>query len=268
VQLQAGYTPTEINDFAKQAMDAALMASVGATQSVGATMNLNAYLRLYDQIKDLIGAMQDDGFDVWVISASSQYIVEPFAEMVGIPKDHVIGVRAVVDQDGLLTYNFEGCGSVVNGTNDGKGGVTGNSMITYIDGKRCWMNKVIYGDTTAKAEEVQQDLAKRPVFGAGDSDTDVSFLKDSTGLKLAINRNKTEIMCNAYANAGGSWLVNPMFIAPRAELAAGYACSTTACKDMGGAKVPCVDENGMTIPDQKDTSFCTGSMYDEASCQP
>jgi hypothetical protein len=268
VQLQAGYTPAEINGFAEQAMDAALKANIGDTQAVGSTMSLNAYLRIYDQIKDLIGAMQDDGFDVWVISASSQHIVEPFAAMVGIEKDHVIGVRAVVDQDGLLTYNFEGCGSVAAGTNDGKGGVTGNSMITYIDGKRCWMNKVIYGDMTAAAEQVQKDPAKRPVFGAGDSDTDVSFLKDSTSLKLVINRNKNEIMCNAYGNAGGSWIVSPMFIAPRAELVAGYACSTNACKDMAGAKVPCVDEAGMTIPDQKDTVFCTGGMFDEASCTP
>ena len=268
VQLQAGYTPAEIKGFAEEAMDAALKANVGDAQTVGTTMNLNAYLRIYDQIKDLIGAMQDDGFDVWVLSASSQHIVEPFAAMVGVGADHVIGVRAVVDKDGLLTYNFQGCGSVVEGTNDGMGAVTGNTMITYLEGKRCWMNKVIYGDTTATAEQVQQDLSKRPVFGAGDSDTDVSFLQDATGLKLAINRNKNEIMCNAYANAGGTWLINPMFMAPRGELAAGYACSTTACKDKFGMKVACVDESGKVIPDQKDTVFCAGGMYDEASCQP
>lgn len=268
VQLQAGYTPTEISGFAEQAMEAALKANIGDTQSVGTTMNLNAYLRIYDQIKDLIGAMQDDGFDVWVVSASSQHIVEPFAAMVGVPKERVIGVRAVVDGSGLLTYNFQGCGSVPDGTNDGMGAVTGNSMITYIDGKRCWINKVIYGDATATAEDVQQDPAKRPVFGAGDSDTDVSFLKDSTSLKLAINRNKTEIMCNAYGNAGGLWLANPMFIAPRGEYVAGYACSKDACKAADGTKIPCADELGNVIADQSDTAFCTGGMYDEASCQP
>jgi 2-hydroxy-3-keto-5-methylthiopentenyl-1-phosphate phosphatase len=268
VQLQAGYTPAQINGFATEAMDAALKADLGATQTVGTTMGLNAYLRIYDQINDLIGAMQEDGFDLWVISASSQYIVEPFAEKVGIQKDHVIGVRAVIDQDGNTTYNFEGCGSVEAGENDGMGNVKGNSMITYIDGKRCWMNKVIYGDMTAAAEQTQSDLSKRPVFGAGDSDTDVGFLKDVTGLKLVLNRNKNEIMCNAYGNAGGSWIVNPMFIAPRAALAAGYACSTNACKDMFGMKVPCMDEAGNVIPDQKDTAFCADGMYNDASCQP
>ena len=31
--------------------------------------------------------------------------------------------------------------------------------------------------------------------GAGDSDTDISFMVDSTEMRLVINRNKTELMC-------------------------------------------------------------------------
>jgi hypothetical protein len=46
-----------------------------------------------------------------------------------------------------------------------------------------------------------------------------------------------------------------MFIQPRAQQAALYPCSTTACKDAAGASVPCLDENGAVIPDQADTVF-------------
>ena len=128
-------------------------------------------------------------------------------------------------------------------------------MITYIDGKRCWINKVVHGDNSATAMTKLADASRRHAFAAGDSDTDIAFMQDATTLKLAINRNKKELMCNAYANAGGKWLVNPMFIAPKTQQTASYPCSTTGCKDSGGASVPCRDENGQVIADQKDTVF-------------
>jgi hypothetical protein len=126
------------------------------------------------------------------------------------------------------------------------------SMITYIEGKRCWVNKVIFGDTTAAA--IQRRLDPRQVLGVGDADTDIDFMRDST-YKLAINRNRRELMCFAYHNEGDSWRVNPMFIEPRAMQATAYPCSTTACRRPDGTPGPCVDERGMVIPDQVDRVF-------------
>jgi len=252
-QLQAGYTPAELVGFAQSAITAGLAVAEGATQPVG-TQTANAYVRIYDQIKDLVGVLQKNGFDIWVVSASPQNFVEPFAAMLTIPADHVVGIRMVLT-GGKLTANIQGCGPVPDGANDGAGNVTGNSLITYIDGKRCWVNKAIYGDTTATAINQNPDLAKRIVFGAGDSDTDVSFLRDATGMKLVLNRNKKELMCNAYGNFKKTWLINPMFIAPKGQQAAAYPCSTTACKDANGGNVPCMDEGGVVIPDQADTVF-------------
>jgi hypothetical protein len=252
-QLQAGYTPAEIVGFAQQAITAGLAAAEGATQPVG-TQTANAYVRIYDQIKDLVGVLQKNGFDVWVVSASPQHFVEPFAAMLTIPADHVVGIRTVL-VGGKHTSNIQGCGPVPDGTNDGAGNVTGNALITYIDGKRCWVNKAIYGDLTASAITQNPDKTRRIVFGAGDSDTDVSFLRDATGMKLVLNRNKKELMCNAYGNHGKTWLINPMFIAPKAQQASAYPCSTTACKDQSGVGGPCLDEAGVAIQDQADTVF-------------
>ncbi|MFS8066174.1 MAG: haloacid dehalogenase-like hydrolase [Byssovorax sp.] len=253
-QLTAGYTPKEVAAFAQQALDAALAAPLDATQTVG-TKTVNAYARIYDQTSNLIDVLQKNGFDVWVVSASPQYVVEPFAARVNVASDHVIGIRALLDAGGKLTYNIEGCGVVPDGTNDGAGTFTGNSLITYIDGKRCWINRVIFGDKTAKAADQNPDPKLRIAFGAGDSDTDVSFLRDATAMKLVINRNKNELMCNAYNNYGKKWLINPMFISPKAQLATPYACSKTACKDKDGASGPCLDEGTTLIPDQQDTVF-------------
>ncbi len=114
----------------------------------------------------------------------------------------------------------------------------------------CWINKVIYGDTTANAMRRRAD-GKRPYFAAGDSDTDIEFMRDAT-YKLVVNRNKKELMCSAYYNEGDSWRVNPMFIQPKSAQATPFACATSACKDENGVSTPCRDLGGNIIPPQAD----------------
>lgn len=253
VQLQAGYTPAEISQMAKDAITEGVMAPIGGTQQIG-SRTVNAYVRVYDQIKDLIGALQENGFDVWVITATSEPVVRAFADQVKIAADHVIGVRMVLDGNGKQTYNLQGCGDVPDGVNDGAASFMGNTLMTYIDGKRCWVNKVIYGDASPSAINQRPD-GKRHLFAAGDSNTDVTFVRDAQQMKLVINRNKAELMCNAYGNFMNRYLVNPMFIDPKAQQAAMYPCSTTACVSANGTAGPCLDEAQGAIPDQKDSVY-------------
>lgn len=257
VQLQAGYTPDEIHAIAEQVITENLANPIGTKQTVGTTGGLNYYIRVYDQIKDLMGALQDDGFDVWISSASSRYLVEVFARYVNVEPDHVMGVTLLTDDDDRLTSNLAGCGDVPDGTNDGAGHFTGNSMITYIDGKRCWANKVIWGDDGPGAVLTNPDLRKRALFAAGDSNTDLSFVRDAIGLKLVINRNKKALMCNGYNNYQGRYLLNPMFIQPKGQLVSGYPCASKACFDSAGHAQPCFDEGNPSspIPDQVDSVF-------------
>ncbi len=235
VQLQARYTPDEVRAIARDAIDAALVAEIGAKQTVG-TGEYNAYLRIYEQIKDLIGALQGNGFDVWIISASSQYLVEEFAKGVGVSADRVIGVRAVLNSSGKTTAYFEGCGTAPDGNQE---------LITYKVGKRCWLNKEVF--ELFRADDMME--IPTPIeFAAGDSDTDITFVKDATELKLAINRNKKELMCNAYAdlyssaNPDGKWLVNPMFIEPKGQYTKDDGTHTYSC-------------SGFDLEDQVDSIF-------------
>ncbi|MDQ3335830.1 MAG: haloacid dehalogenase-like hydrolase [Myxococcota bacterium] len=239
-QLAAGYTPTELSSMALVAASKMLAAPQGTTQVVG-TKTLNGWLRFYDQSLDLIDGFKSRGYDVWIITASPNPVVAAVSSMVGVPSDRVIGIRQLLDGDGKLTYSFEGCGPVA---------AREDSMISYIEGKRCWINKVIYGDTTANAINRRSE---QHAFGAGDSDTDIDFMRDAK-YKLALNRQKKELMCFAYNNEGGSWLVNPMFIEPKTSPAA-LPCSTTACKAASGAGQPCRDEAGNIIPDQIDSAL-------------
>lgn len=253
-QLLAGYSSDAARDLATRALDEGLSAEQDTKHPIGSGRSFNGWLRIYPQLADLIAVLQKRGFDVWIVSASPQQVVEAGASRVGVARDHVIGIRQV-QSGGKLTSNIQGCGDIPDGTNDGQGSFQGNSLITYIDGKRCWVNKVIFGDSSAAALQKRPDSTRRQVFAAGDSDTDISFVQDATALKLVINRNKKELMCNAYANAGGRWLVNPMFIEPLAQRGSAYPCSTTACADATGVAGACKDENGAAISDQTDTVF-------------
>jgi len=238
-QLMAGYTHAEVAQFANAAITPQLAAAEGTTQTIGTRTGLNGWLRIYDQTKDLIEVTKSYGYDVWVITASPQDVIAVFSPMVGIAADHVIGIHQKTDANGKLTYKFEGCGTVADDNQD---------MISYIQGKRCWVNKVVYGDTSVKAMQRRPD-GRRQVFGAGDSDTDIEFLRDAT-YKLAINRNKAELMCHALYNSNDSWRVNPMFILPKSRKTSAYPCSTTACKNEAGVGGPCRDDGGNIIPDQ------------------
>ena len=218
VSLQAGYTPEEIKGFAEQAIEFNLANAIGAVQRIGSNEGVTAYIRIYDQMRELIAALQVAGFDIWVISASSQPLVEAFALRVGISPDRVIGVRAVLDGKKRATNGFLGCGPYENNN---------HSLISYKQGKRCWLNKEVFGKRAASA---QMNDRSPLVFAAGDSDTDLHFLKDAK-VRLVLNRNKEELMCHAYAGMGkqpsseGAWLVNPMFIGPKPKKVEPYECS-------------------------------------------
>ncbi|MFJ7268406.1 haloacid dehalogenase-like hydrolase [Streptomyces sp. NPDC099050] len=243
-QLMQGWTAREIRGFAGAARAENLAAPVDAQQQVGSA-TATGWVRYYDQQKELIGALQKAGFDVWISSASPQPVVEVWAEGVGIDARHVIGIRNTTTYGGKFTAHLQGCGSVADGA---------DTMITYIDGKRCWINKEIFGIRGAAAEKVQP-AARRQVFAAGDSDTDISFLRDATALRLVVNRNKNELMCRAYDNSDGKWIVNPMFIQPKKQKAAPYPCATTGFTGRDGTPGPVLRGDTSVIPDQKDSVF-------------
>ncbi|MEV7729273.1 haloacid dehalogenase-like hydrolase [Streptomyces sp. NPDC087917] len=243
-QLTQGWTASQVRGFAAAARSENLAAPVGAKQQVG-TASATGWVRYYDQQKDLIDGLRKAGFDVWISSASPQPVVEVWAQGVGIKADHVIGIRNTTTYGGKFTAHLQGCGSVEDGA---------DTMITYVDGKRCWINKEVFGVRGPAAEKVQP-AARRQVFAAGDSDTDISFLRDATALRLVVNRNKNELMCRAYDNSDGKWIVNPMFIEPKKQKTGTYPCSTTGYVDHDGATGPVRRGDTSVIPDQTDSVF-------------
>lgn len=230
-QLQAGYTPEEIRAFARSAYAENAFNPPGTTQTVGTTSGLAYHVQVYEEMVDLIETLQANGFDVWITSASPQFVIDAVSEeLVGIKPNRVIGIRPLTDSQGRVTAHLQGCGTVEDGS---------DSLITYDQGKRCWINKAIFHRPVDQQLLRTADEQGRQVFAAGDSDTDLAFLQDASVLKLALNRNKVQLMCNAYANYQGRWLVQPMFVQPRAQ-GSTYPCTTA----LDAAGQPLTDEAG------------------------
>jgi phosphoserine phosphatase len=237
----AGQSAAELQRKVDVAIDAALAAEVGATRDVGAHTGLTAWIRVDERNHDLLRTLQAAGFDVWVVSASPHHVVVPFARRLGVPPDRVIGVQTLHDDDGTLTPRLAGCGPVA----DGEG-----SLMTFREGKRCWINKIIFGDDSAAALHSRAGGQRRQLFVAGDATTDLEMLQDASELRLVVDRHKPELMCHALSGSGGEWLVQPTFVQALPPRADPYPCSTTACVSSEGEAVACLAPDGSLIPDQ------------------
>ncbi|GFG66266.1 putative conserved lipoprotein LppF [Mycobacterium kubicae] len=235
LQLLAGWTDADVTGFATAARQENLDAAQGAEQTVGSTRQ-TAWVRYYPQMRDLIGTLQANGFDVRVISASPEAVVKVWAADVGITGDRVMGVRVEHDGDAVTT-RLASCG--------------GETSMPFNEGKRCRVNEQVFGmQGTAAFEQAPH----RQVFGAGDSDGDVTFVGDATAARLVLNRNQIELMCRAYDNADGRWLVNPTFLNPMPK-SPPYPCATKGFDEPDGGQAPLRRPDGAVVADQQDRVF-------------
>ncbi|MFG2308194.1 haloacid dehalogenase-like hydrolase [Streptomyces sp. NPDC048566] len=243
-QLFAGHTVADLSSYARRARAEALAAPVGSTRLLG-THTVPGYVRYYDQQRDLVRTLRRAGFDVYIVSAGSEPVTEVWSRAVGVDAAHTIAIRSVLDRRGRITTRTQGCGDAP---------ASRGAVIPYIDGKRCWINQEIFGLRGAAAWH-RQDARHRPVIAAGDADTDVTFVGDATGAHLVLNRNKGELMCRAYDDADGRWVVNPMFIEPLPRRQDPYPCSTTAYTAPDGTPGPVRRPDGSVLPDLADTVY-------------
>ncbi|MBY8883554.1 haloacid dehalogenase-like hydrolase [Streptomyces sp. PTM05] len=242
-ELLTGHTPAQIASYAERARTQNLAAPIGTTQQVG-SHQVTGWVRYYVQQRDLIHTLVRDGYAVWVASASPQIDVQVWAAGLGIPPGRVIGIQNLYAH-GRQTPHLRGCGGVPDGA---------DSVLTYVNGKRCFVNQDVFGIRGAAAFQ-PAPAGEHAVLAAGDSSTDVVFVGDAIGVHLAINRNITELMCHAYDDADGKWLINPMFIQPLPQRTTPYPCATTGYTNPDGSLGPVRRDDGSIIPDQDDTVF-------------
>jgi HAD superfamily phosphoserine phosphatase-like hydrolase len=108
---------------------------------------------IFEPQKRLIEFLQKKEIDVYVVTASVKWAVEPGAALLGIPPDRVIGIETLV-RDGLITDQQLG-------------------PISYRHGK-----------VEALLARTQ---GKSPFFASGNSEGDQELLQSATHLRLAVS---------------------------------------------------------------------------------
>ena len=105
------------------------------------------------EIRALISAFQFAKWDVWVVTASTPYLVEEAALGVGVPRDKVLGMRLVVTE-GLYSNAISG--------------------------------PICYG--AGKVDSIMRSIGRLPDFAAGDTWTDLEMLVSAKTAMLVGNR--------------------------------------------------------------------------------
>lgn len=129
-------------------------------------------IRVFSEIKNLIGVLAGSGFDVWIISATSQPIVEAAGQFLGVGPERCIGVR----------HKTEGEVYAALGDN-----------VTYRNGK---------------VEAIRNLIGKKPVFAVGDWYTDLEMLDYCDGISLLLDRGRKDLV---ELGKKKGWLLQPVF---------------------------------------------------------
>src|SRR5690554_735208 len=136
----------------------------GLTQQEIENIGYNCYRKsykgkFYPEMKALIANLKEYGFEVWILTASPEFLYQKFvAEELGIPNVNILGVKSVV-KDGRTT------GEII-------------PPIPQDDGK---------------AHTIETFIKTRPLIVGGNSRGDMDMLNESFGLKIVVNPDDVSV---------------------------------------------------------------------------
>jgi phosphoserine phosphatase len=195
-QLYVGLSHEEIASIGRVALRRAFEAPLGARVEVAET-EVEAFARIPAELRELVEVLRREGFDLWVVSASHQALVEVAAAELGFPADHVIGMRPRRGADGRYLAGFE----------DPFDGAA-SPIVTYDEGKRIWALREVFG----VREGLHEARTPLPVLALGDADTDFAML-DWAEHALLFDRGQPRVGCRARERG---WMIQPVLVAPPA----------------------------------------------------
>lgn len=149
----AGLTEPEVRRLAQEVLRACLAAGTMAERP---------------EVRDLIWALQRHGWDVRVVSASAEPLVQAVAQGYGVPADRVLGVRLARGPGERYLPELAG-------------------PLTFRRGK---------------VDAIDRFVGRPPLFAAGDTDTDIEMLEQAT-FRLVLGDSSPELLDRA--REGGWW---------------------------------------------------------------
>jgi phosphoserine phosphatase len=116
-----------------------------------------AGIRVYRDMLNLIDALDQQGFQTWIVTSSNAYVVRGLARRIGFPEERVLGIE-LSSQSGMLTDR------VVDPAPIGEG----------------------------KLEVFLDTVGRSPVLAIGDSMNDFDLLENCEGLSIAVDRGDND----------------------------------------------------------------------------
>lgn len=129
-------------------------------------------IRVYIEMVELIGALENSGFQTWIVTASNAYVVKALARRIGFPEERVLGVE-------LQTQGGRYTDRIIEPSPVGEG----------------------------KLEMFLDLVGRSPVLVAGDSMNDLELMENCEDTNLVIDRGGNEDLI-ALAEEKG-WLIQP-----------------------------------------------------------
>ena len=172
VRLFAGHRADEVRAIAQATFDDELSAPISSRRLGGRDVPRGA--RYLGESVELLRALASRGFDVWAISGSNRWSVEPVFARLGVPRERVIGIE-LAESSGVLTD-------------------TPLQPIPIREGK---------------VGALRAQTAARPLLVASDSKNDIPLLLYSGGLKVRVNsrgRDTDDFFRAAGTAPDGSWV--------------------------------------------------------------
>jgi len=178
VRFYAGYSPDELKTMAAQVMETELKQKMGSEQirvddkdqAPGIT---SRGIRIYEEMKDLLFHLDQRGFEIWVVSAGPQWVVEgAVTKHFAVKPGRVIGMRTKL-ADGKLTTEIE-------------------APPTFRMGK---------------VEAIDKRIGRKPLLAIGDSWSDADMLGNATHA-LLVDRGYLDLKKKAVES---KWWIQPAF---------------------------------------------------------
>ncbi len=176
VRLHVGMTPEEIRQQTVRAMKREIGAPIEREvrqTGRGEQVRIDHGIRVHEEFRALIAALEAAGFEVWVVSATNQWTVETCAEhLFGVPRERVLGNQVDMGADAAL-------------------GSQTRQPVLYRQGK---------------VDIIEQAIGRRPALVFGDSKTDFEMMCHASQLAVLVDRGNAALRDEA---ARRGWAIQP-----------------------------------------------------------
>jgi phosphoserine phosphatase len=100
-----GWTTAEVREYTRRVVMSELTRpeKIETIGTESETIEIRTGLRLHAEMMELMQALQERGWQVWVLSASPQWEIEAFAGLYGIPPTRTIGMRRELHGDRITS---------------------------------------------------------------------------------------------------------------------------------------------------------------------